>query len=92
MAETLILHSDLNCYYASVEMNEHPNLRGKQVAVCGSTENRHGIVLTASPAAAVRIRDHLSGQPDGSDAGGTGPVRNGADAEPDVPVNYQGQL
>lgn len=46
--ETLILHSDLNCYYASVEMNEHPELRGKKVAVCGSTENRHGIVLTAS--------------------------------------------
>ena len=48
VAETLILHSDLNCYYASVEMNEHPELRGKKVAVCGSTENRHGIVLTAS--------------------------------------------
>ena len=47
-SETLILHSDLNCYYASVEMNEHPELRGKKVAVCGSTENRHGIVLTAS--------------------------------------------
>ncbi len=46
--ETLILHSDLNCYYASVEINEHPELRGKKVAVCGSTENRHGIVLTAS--------------------------------------------
>ncbi len=46
--ETLILHSDLNCYYASVEMNEHPELRGTKMAVCGSTENRHGIVLTAS--------------------------------------------
>jgi len=22
----VILHSDLNCYYASVEMNEHPEL------------------------------------------------------------------
>ena len=44
----LILHSDLNCFYASVEMNENPELRGKRVAVCGSTENRHGIVLTAS--------------------------------------------
>ena len=44
----VILHSDLNCFYASVEMNEHPELKGRKVAVCGSTENRHGIVLTAS--------------------------------------------
>ena len=45
---SVILHSDLNCFYASVEMNEDPSLRGKMVAVCGSVENRHGIVLTAS--------------------------------------------
>ena len=45
---SIILHSDLNCFYASVEMNEAPELKGKKVAVCGSTENRHGIVLTAS--------------------------------------------
>ncbi|MBR6029467.1 MAG: DNA polymerase IV [Clostridia bacterium] len=45
---SVILHSDLNCFYASVEMNENPALRGQKVAVCGSTENRHGIVLTAS--------------------------------------------
>lgn len=45
---SIILHSDLNCFYASVEMNETPELKGKKVAVCGSTENRHGIVLTAS--------------------------------------------
>lgn len=44
----IILHSDLNCFYASVEMNENPSLKGKAIAVCGSTENRHGIVLTAS--------------------------------------------
>lgn len=44
----LILHADANCFYASVEMNENPELKGKKVAVCGSTENRHGIVLTAS--------------------------------------------
>jgi len=48
MAGNIILHSDLNCFYASVEMNEHPELRDKAIAVCGSTENRHGIVLTAS--------------------------------------------
>ena len=43
-----ILHSDLNCFYASVEMMLDPALRGKAVAVCGSTENRHGIVLAKS--------------------------------------------
>lgn len=43
-----ILHSDLNCYYASVEAMLDPSLRGKAVAVCGSTEDRHGIVLAKS--------------------------------------------
>ena len=43
-----ILHIDANSYYASVEMQENPALRGKRIAVCGSKENRHGIVLTAS--------------------------------------------
>ena len=43
-----ILHSDMNSYYASVEMMLDPTLRGKAVAVCGSTETRHGIVLAKS--------------------------------------------
>ncbi len=43
-----ILHSDLNSFYASVEMMLEPSLRGKAVAVCGSTEERHGIVLAKS--------------------------------------------
>ena len=46
--ERAILHSDLNCFYASVEMMLDPRLRGKAVAVCGSTEDRHGIVLAKS--------------------------------------------
>lgn len=46
--ERAILHSDLNCFYASVEMMLDPGLRGKAVAVCGSTEDRHGIVLAKS--------------------------------------------
>lgn len=48
MGERVILHSDLNCFYASVEMMLNPKLRGKAVAVCGSTEDRHGIVLAKS--------------------------------------------
>ena len=43
-----ILHSDQNSYYASVEMMLDPSLRGKAVAVCGATEDRHGIVLAKS--------------------------------------------
>ena len=43
-----ILHSDLNSFYASVEMMLDPSLRDKAVAVCGSTEDRHGIVLAKS--------------------------------------------
>ena len=46
--ERAILHSDLNCFYASVEMMLDPRLRGKAVAVCGCTEDRHGIVLAKS--------------------------------------------
>ena len=47
-ADRAILHSDMNAFYASVEMMLDPKLRGKAVAVCGSTENRHGIVLAKS--------------------------------------------
>lgn len=48
MEDRVILHSDLNSFYASVEMMLDPSLRGKAVAVCGSTEDRHGIVLAKS--------------------------------------------
>ncbi len=40
-----ILHSDLNNFYASVEMLRHPELREVPLAVCGSFEDRHGVVL-----------------------------------------------
>lgn len=48
MSKRVILHSDLNCFYASVETMLNPSLRGKAVAVCGATEDRHGIVLAKS--------------------------------------------
>ena len=43
-----ILHVDQNCFYAAVEMQRHPELRDSPLAVCGSQEERHGIVLTAN--------------------------------------------
>ena len=42
-----ILHSDINCCYASIEHLHHPELAGKPLAVGGDPEARHGIVLTA---------------------------------------------
>lgn len=46
--ERVILHSDLNNFYASVECRDNPELRGKPVAVCGDPSARHGIVLAKS--------------------------------------------
>ena len=48
MGDRTILHSDMNCFYASVEMLHHPELAGKPLAVGGDPEARHGIVLTAN--------------------------------------------
>lgn len=45
MKERIILHSDLNNFYASVECLYHPEYRGKPLAVLGDPEARHGIVL-----------------------------------------------
>ena len=41
----IVLHSDLNNFFASVECKKRPELLGKPVAVCGNREDRHGIVL-----------------------------------------------
>ena len=46
-----ILHCDANNFYASVEMCKDPSLRGKNIAVCGDPEKRHGIVLAKSEGA-----------------------------------------
>ena len=48
MSGRAVLHSDMNSFYASVEMMLDPALQGRAVAVCGSTETRHGIVLAKS--------------------------------------------
>ncbi len=43
--ESVILHIDMNNFYASVECMKNPTLKNSCVAVCGSTDERHGIVL-----------------------------------------------
>lgn len=48
MADRTILHSDLNSFYASVEIRNDPALAGQPVAVGGDEQTRHGIVLAAN--------------------------------------------
>ena len=43
--DRIILHCDLNCFFASVELLSHPDLRHLPVAVCGDPSSRHGIIL-----------------------------------------------
>ena len=43
--DRMILHSDINACYASIELLHHPELRGRPVAVGGEQELRHGIIL-----------------------------------------------
>ena len=43
--DRIILHCDLNCFYASVELLSHPELRDVPTAVCGDPASRHGIIL-----------------------------------------------
>ena len=43
--DRIILHSDCNSFYASVECLYRPEIRNKPVAVGGDVEQRHGIIL-----------------------------------------------
>lgn len=44
----VILHSDMNACYASIEAKLNPALKGIPMAVAGNPANRHGIILAKS--------------------------------------------
>ncbi|WP_121662692.1 DNA polymerase IV [Metabacillus litoralis] len=44
----IILHVDMNSFYASVEMAFDPSLKGKPLAIAGNVEERKGIIVTCS--------------------------------------------
>ena len=43
--DRVILHCDMNGFFASVELLDHPELRNRPMAVCGNPKNRHGIIV-----------------------------------------------
>lgn len=45
MADRIILHCDCNSFFASVETVLEPSYKNVPMAVSGSVENRHGIIL-----------------------------------------------
>ncbi|MDO4860512.1 MAG: DNA polymerase IV [Bacillota bacterium] len=45
MKDRTILHCDMNGFFASVELLDHPELADLPMAVCGDPKNRHGIIL-----------------------------------------------
>ena len=49
--DRVILHCDMNSFYASVELLDHPELRDLPVAVAGDPEHRHGSILAKNQAA-----------------------------------------
>lgn len=44
----VILHVDMNSFYASVEMSYDSSLKGKPLAIAGNVEERRGIIITCS--------------------------------------------
>ena len=55
--DRIILHCDLNSFYASVELLDHPELRDRPVAVCGDPNSRHGIILAKNePAKRYKVQ------------------------------------
>ena len=63
--DRVILHCDMNGFYASVELLSHPELRDRPMAVSGDPDSRHGIILAKNQLAKEKGRrhgrDHMAG-------------------------------
>ena len=65
MGVRIILHCDLNSFYASVELLDRPALWEVPVAVCGDPRTRHGIILAKNEPAkkyGIQTAEAVAGQ------------------------------
>lgn len=60
MRERVILYSDLNNFFASVETVLHPEFIGKPLIVCGDPRERRGVVF-AKKRGGEKVRDPNGG-------------------------------
>lgn len=49
--DKVILHCDMNSFFAQVSLLDYPHLRDKPVAVAGNPKKRHGVILAKNEAA-----------------------------------------
>ena len=47
MTQRKIIHIDMDCFYAAIEVRDHPELKGKPVAVGGQPHSR-GVLCTCN--------------------------------------------
>ena len=55
----IVMHIDMNAFYASVAQHLDPALRDKPVAVAGDPKKRNGIILAKSRQAKTDGRAHV---------------------------------
>ena len=70
--ERIILHCDLNNFYASVECLHHPEYRNVPLAVGGDVEKRHGIILAKNQLAKKYEIKNIVDRVGGGDSFGAG--------------------